>query len=340
MTVPTRRPFVALGMLAYIVAMAPAANGTAGSLTAALEWTSPAASNCPTVDAMKHAVELRLARPVFVDSTNADVSLRVVIERIGSRWKAQLELLDSAHSTLGTRTLQSASSDCAALTDVLPVVLALLLDASRQHVQLELPQPSYSAPATTSPSVRMHSLESTHMQQTLEPKQPPMAYGWSASATVAYGLLPGAAPGARLTGFADLASIPLELSLGVLGSTDDTSKVRLWLFEFDGGLCPTLERGTLHWGACVGVGLGRLQAVGRGFDVDLSEHCAYADLRASTRLDLPIARPWFARIEAGAVFPLTRPQFVGENQPQVRNPLHRPLWIAPQAAVGIGIGFL
>ncbi|HMA95416.1 MAG TPA: hypothetical protein VKP30_22160 [Polyangiaceae bacterium] len=313
-------------------------------LTAHLDWSAPETSTCPSAESLVQAVETRLSRTVFVRGGSADVLLKVRIRPTGNQWSAQLELLDAARNTLGTRTLQSRSRDCAALNDVLPVVVALLVDASRQHVALDLPPPNdrtLEPDAKVAPSqdlARQGSAERTRLHN------PPTAspnFGWTASAEGVYGLLPGAAPGAKLSGFIEPGqlNVPVEFWLGALTSSGGETALRMTLMHLGIGVCPKLWRSSVHWSLCSGASVGSLQTFGRGFEINLASKSVHVDVRTWTQLDVPIARPWFVRIELGAVFPLIRRRFVGESEPGVRSLLHRPAAVAPLLAVGVGVGF-
>jgi len=165
--------------------------------------------------------------------------------------------------------------------------------------------------------------------------------GWSASAEGVYGLLPGAAPGAKLSGFIAPGelNVPVEFWLGALSSNDGRAALRMTLMQLGFGVCPTLWRSPLQWSLCSGAGVGALQTFGRGFETNLGSKNFHVDVRTWTQLDVPIARPWFVRIDLGAVFPLIRRRFVGESEPNVRSLVHRPAAIAPLLAVGVGVGF-
>ncbi|HEY5962183.1 MAG TPA: hypothetical protein VIV60_36755, partial [Polyangiaceae bacterium] len=138
---PARSSLQLLGLVLGISGYGSRAQGDERLLTAKLEWSAPKGSRCPTAASMIKAVESRLSRSVFVEDARADVRLIVMLEPSGSKWSTRLELLDPRDVPLGTRYLKSASSNCAALSDVLPVVIALLLDASRPSVRLDLPEP-------------------------------------------------------------------------------------------------------------------------------------------------------------------------------------------------------
>lgn len=326
-----------------VAAFALPSYGSERLLTAHLDWSAPLTSNCPSAMDMVRAVEIRLGRTVFVEGRAADVRLIVKIEPSVGNWVARLELLDAAHKTVGTRTLHSKSRDCAALNEVLPVVVALLVDATQQHVALELPQPNPTPPNNerNEQSASPQSQASTLRSNAAAAPSASLGVGWTASFEGVYALLPGAAPGAKLLGFVEPGAlqVPLEFWLNALSSSDGPAAMRMTLMQLGAGGCPTLWRRSVAWMLCAGFDVGTMQSFGRGFDVNLSSKSFHFDVRAWTQLDVPIARPWFARIEAGALFPVTRPRFMGEKEPQVPTLLHRPAAIAPFLAVGVGVGF-
>ncbi|HEY5962182.1 MAG TPA: hypothetical protein VIV60_36750, partial [Polyangiaceae bacterium] len=157
------------------------------------------------------------------------------------------------------------------------------------------------------------------------------------------GLLPGIAPGASLVGFVEPANLgmPIEFWIGAFspGLGTEERGVRQSLIYAGLGLCPALWRGSLNWAACAGATVGEMQSFGRGFDVNQGATNLHVDVRAASVLDVPIARPWFLRLEAGVIFPLIRRRFVGAPEPDARTVLHRPNAIVPQLAIGIGVRF-
>jgi hypothetical protein len=281
-----------------------------------------------------------LGRRVFVERDNADVILTVAIERSGDTWLAELELLDTKRATLGTRHVHSKSRDCGALDDVLPVVIALLVDASQNSVRLELPPPTYEPPPPEAPLGDAKPLPP-------QPASPPLdrssRWGWVALGEGTHALMPGLALGASLVGFFEppRTRTSLGLWLGVVPSTlsEQTPGFRLSLIHGGLSVCPSLWRKATHGSVCAGVGAGSLQVSGRGFDINRSDSSLHVEARASGQLDVPIARPWFARVEAGVIVPWVRPRLEGEAEPGARNTLHRPAAVVPRIAVGLGVGF-
>lgn len=326
-----------LGLLLGIAAPVRPAFSGERQLTAHLDWTAPTTQRCPTAAGTVRAVETRLNRTVFVQDSQADLFLTVALESKGATWLAKLTLLDADRKTLGTRELESNSHDCAALSDVLPVVIALLVDASQRDIRLDLPEPSYSPPVAKPlvlPS-RPATLMSSH-----QPQASPMRLGWRVQGEGFYGLLPEIAPGASVVGFVDPArrNLTLELWLGALSSTKSNAEVRFSLIHAGAGLCPNLWQHTVRGAICGGIDAGRLQSLGQGFDVNQSNTTLHVDLRAMIKIDVPIVRPWFAHLGAGVLFPMIRQQFVGEVTPQARTTLHRPALVVPVLMIGVGAG--
>jgi hypothetical protein len=285
-------------------------------------------------------VESRLGRRVFVERDNADVILAVALERRGDTWLAELELLDTKRATLGTRHVQSKSRDCRALKDVLPVVIALLVDTSQLSVRLELPPPTYEPPLPETSLARANSPPTTPASSSLDRSS---HWGWTALGEATHALMPGFAAGASLVAFFEPARTRarLELWLGAVPSTISEQNLGLRLSLIHGGVsvCPSLWRKATHASICAGVGVGSLQVSGRGFDINRSDSSLHVEARASGQLDVPIARPWFARMEAGAILPWVRTRFEGEAEPGARSTLHRPAAVIPRVAVGVGVGF-
>jgi hypothetical protein len=275
---------------------------------------------------------------VFVERAEADVTLRVVLNQAGKGWHLRLELLDEKDTPLGTRDLESVGTDCAALTDVLPVVIALLLDASREHVRLTLPEPSYHPEVTPTEAPRI--LESPPLPRAPDPI---WHWGWVITADGTWGLLPGAVPGGSLVGRVETPHfrVPFEIWIGALAptSTDEDAGATFTLMHTGAALCPAVVRGAVRGALCGGAAIELLRSSGIGYDVVRQANRVTSDIRASFQLDIPFAEPFFARFELGAISPITRHRYFGESEPGVKTQLHRPAVIAPRAGIGIGVGF-
>jgi hypothetical protein len=132
-----------------------------------------------------------------------------------------------------------------------------------------------------------------------------------------------------------------EFWFGALGpsSSSAQSGAGMSLIHTGARFCESAWQSSARLLICAGFGAGSLQAHGQGFEFNQSKSSFYLDARLTALLDVPIVRPWFARVEAGALSPLIRHSLMGEVESGVRITLHRPAVIAPRAAIGIGIGF-
>ncbi|HKO48659.1 MAG TPA: hypothetical protein VJV79_13100 [Polyangiaceae bacterium] len=246
------------------------------------------------------------------------------------RWSAELRLEDDTGINLGERTLTTSAQHCSALDDSLALIVALLVDAplsDRERARsLPLPAPKSEAKTHGSANVAPERVQATRVdlpESTLAPRQP---WRWETSvgATLAMGLLPGAAFG---------------FELGVSGKPPRAPELRLFGGAYapreahagpgDAGgrfaalflgleLCPLEGQvRSLRWSTCAGQSVAWLRATAFGYDQNSSTDRLVYSLLARGALLLHLAGPVSARLTARAELPLARPVFVygsgGEN---------------------------
>jgi hypothetical protein len=197
---------------------APAAR--AASKSVSLDWVRLAgAESCASSAELVAAVEKRLGREVFTIATKSDLAIEGRVERTKSTWRATI-VSRADGKTLGTRVVDSAESSCRALDEAIVLVLAVTIDPDGEAVPPPDPPPP---PKPTYVTVVKHV-----RHDVVVPVE--KASEWRAdirlSATGAVGVLPGFAPGARLSGmFEHRAFVPVELDARVLaGASDDADR--------------------------------------------------------------------------------------------------------------------
>ncbi|MCA9605485.1 MAG: hypothetical protein KC619_07810, partial [Myxococcales bacterium] len=97
--------------------------------TSSLSWVRlEGAEGCIASAALAQAVEARLARDVFVSAADAGLAVEGRVERDGEIWRAHIEVVDAAGTSLGERSLESAEASCDQLGELATVTIALMID--------------------------------------------------------------------------------------------------------------------------------------------------------------------------------------------------------------------
>ncbi len=98
------------------------------------EWErAPGTETCIGEDTLRRAVEALLQHRTFapIEQTAVSIRGRVVPMRNARRYQARLVLVVGDGSTVGERTIESDSPDCASLTQPLLLVIATAVDSLR-----------------------------------------------------------------------------------------------------------------------------------------------------------------------------------------------------------------
>jgi hypothetical protein len=140
-TVPTSRLFwaawSALAALTAVDASAQQIGAHAGGDTSfpiGFQWErAPGAETCIGEDALRRAAEALLQHRPFapIEQTAVSIRGRVAPMRNPRRYQARLSLVVGDGSTVGERTIESDSADCASLTQPLSLVIATAVDSLR-----------------------------------------------------------------------------------------------------------------------------------------------------------------------------------------------------------------
>jgi len=288
---------------------------------------------CLGARALERAVDFRLRRHAFRADLPATLYVTVILRRDPEAgWTAEIAVRDAAATLLGTRNIASLARHCSSLDESLALVVALLVDdPPSPEVPLESPTspptPLDTAP-TSAPAPSAHAEPpppapapiSKPTRITLPPETHAPREPWhvavQASGALAFGLLPGVAPGVQ----AGIELAPphgpaLELfgasffarraqrANGSAGADFNASAIGL-------ELCPLeYERAALRWTACGGQSVGWVSVKSFGFDVDSSSsHLRYA-LLGWSGLELFMTRTFAVRFGARVEIPLSREIF-------------------------------
>jgi len=93
-------------------------------------------------------VEDRLHRAVFVSPTEADLKVSVSLgQGSDAQWSAHVTMRDADGHRLGDRLVKATGASCAALDDALVLVVALMLDMTREEAVRRPPEADQTAAA-------------------------------------------------------------------------------------------------------------------------------------------------------------------------------------------------
>jgi hypothetical protein len=305
----------------------------------------PGAEACMTDAALVRAVERRLRRPVFRGSA-PDLTVRVHFDRPDNTFRVRLELAD-AKGPLGTRELATEAKHCSALDDSLALIVALLVDAPPEReaavapaaeASATEPQPVRALPKRAPTSILLPA-------ETLAPRES-VRLGARASATGAFGLLPGVALGLELGLEVRFPHVPrvVVLAGGFLSKRESVAGrdagATLAVHRAGLFLCPELaSSGSLAIEACAGQYVGRFTADGFGFARNLGTERLYFAVAAGADLRVGAAGWLDILLGVRAELPLTRDEFTGRMAQGEVIPVFRQSVVAGAVQTGLGAHF-
>ncbi len=324
-----RRAASIAALLAVLPGLAglPGTAAAAESRTSSLSWLRmPGADACIATQPLARAVEERLGREVFVSAAQADLSVEGRIEkgRTGG-WHAVITMRDPNGTLLGTRELDRPDASCAAMSEPLALVIAVMIDpdaAMRPKPApptAEAPPPALPAPAP--PPVAPIAKDEPPMRDAPAPPPPrkrePWRFEGGGDAQMIAGLAPETAWGAGVNGILYPPGVPLGFrgfaSLFLPTRTDvNGTRVDFDMLLFGGSLCPTLRRRVNLMG-CLGGHLGLLRprpqgSAGAALPDDL---VPIWNASAEVRVSIPITAPIAMGAGVGGALPILRPKYAG-----------------------------
>jgi hypothetical protein len=287
------------------------ANGAASSISApagspatataprpaSLGWTRlEGAEGCIGAGDLARAVEALLGKKAFVSAAEAELSIEGrVAPRPEGGYRASVEVADRAGKSLGSRDLDTPSSDCRALDEPLRLAIALMIDP--EGALAPPPAPTSAPPVGSAPPPSAPPPPPPAPASAPATSPAPWRGDLALGATFAFGLLPSVAPGLVLSASLEPPwFVPLEsvLSVYLPQSIDSVAGLEASLFTLrgEGYVCPLSHLGeTLGARACLGGEVGLLSAEGAA--VDDAEEGLRAQLGVGLRgrLGLRVAAP-------------------------------------------------
>ena len=268
-----------------------------------MAWSQDDAS-CIGASELASIVEHTLARPVFHAEAAPFAEVRGSVGRVGpDRFEARIALVAMDGRVLASRTL-TTSGACARLDESVAVVVTLMIDGVEEApTPLLIPAGPPRADAG-----------SAHPQAPSPPASPrpaSLALTLGVGAGLSSALLPGFVASFGVRGEVAVSSfVPIALTLRVHAPsttqnvTGQGARFNAWTGEV--GACPAWSNGRARLGGCLGLGGGAIE----GDHVNLSDGASHVrPVLLATLLPFAAVRlagPAWARVEAGAWFPLLR----------------------------------
>ena len=318
--------------------------------TSTLGWDRlPGADACVATQPLARAVETRLGRKVFVSPAEADVSVEGRVEKKGAGYTATIVIRDAEGKLLGTRSLEKPDPSCAALTDALVIVIAVMIDpdASLGPVPPVPPPPvPPEAPPAKPPEPRIEKVYVPVLVPTpIEaPRKPALMGDAALSARVAVGVVPDPGVGVsivgvlvprRFIGILARASFVVPRPAPVLGAEVSFSHV-----SGGGGLCPLAHTfGLVFLSGCAEGEIGLLLVRPSGLPRSVNEARFTVAGGASFGASVLLFEPLTVRIGVVAMLPLVRESFEVTLPSGEKSEVFRQLPVTAAGDLGVGVRF-
>jgi hypothetical protein len=243
-------------------------------------------------------VATELGAPAFVPGGQSDTVVRGRVARtLNGFYRVDVSLERVAGGVLGTRTLEGDNPDCRSLDEATAVMLAIMLQGSREEIAAAETSPaSYEAGLTLSGIVGLLPRLGADITAFVGPTLPgTLAF----AAELDFAMAPRAA---RAEGF-----------------------VRTWAATGRAAVSPVLVSGPgVELALRLAAGGGVLSATGEGFARVASARRAIVDVRAGARMGLRLGGSfWLGGGGDLGVLPI-RPAYLVQNQDGTLNELFRP----------------
>ena len=328
----TVRIFAALaGLLCATPALAAGERATA-----TLDWyRSEAAAECLDGATLAARIEAGLHRTVFVPPAQADLVIKVSLNKSESEdWLAAIDLEDPHGRKLGHRELTMHAAQCSAIDESLALVVLLMVDVTRESVQPQ-PEPAQSVPVVAPKPLDLKPFQGEpagiqvglFLNGSTRLEQPP---GLGRGLTLGGEL--GPARGWLLQ-FDVTAWAPTQTDAGPPG-------VKFRLQTVDANICGT---GLLRWHTeyllCVGQQIGYLNSKAFGFDENRTQSSLLYDLTLRAGVTWLATSALGVRLCIGAAIPLVQDEFFGTRADGSTVRLLSRATLVPLADLGISVRF-
>lgn len=312
------------------------AGATSEFATVHLDVRAPRDIGCVTSERTRRSVERRLKRPVFVDEGDADLVVVVTYEPSVSAPSIEVRLSTKEGQLLGHRRLSAEGTDCDALDDSVALVLALMVDLTRERV----------AARSQAPALRVDSPAVIPLspQTPVPPKAQPLpTHRVSFQSVATLGPVPHLAFGGRIgLDFPFVRTWVVEIGVMALLPTrraDGSERGATFdLVAMDTALCRALGA----WGPsslrlCGGVQFGRLTSSGYGYAADRVGQSYLVNPFAKVQGYYSFGSKVALTAAAGAAWATIRDEIYVSRPDGAKSTLFRPSTIEPFVAFGVSL---
>jgi hypothetical protein len=303
------------------------------------------AGACIDAPRLMRNVERRLRRKVFVSDSEAELKIKVGFERAGNQWTARVQVSD-ALGALGRRDITTEARHCSAIDDSLALVVALLVDTPPVRPEPVAviaarevpPQASKPAPRDEAPPI-FTAIELP--KETLAPREP-FQFDVRGCGTLGLGLLSGLAPGIELGVGVKPPTGPWIRLFGELffarehGVSNQGAGARLSTSRIGLEICGLSTRiGAFGAEVCVAQKLGRIHALGFGFDQNLDSARLYYALALGGNAVASLTRSLGVFVGLHGEIPFTRDRFIARLEELGEVSVFRASPVAAVARLGL-----
>jgi hypothetical protein len=337
------RIFAVILFIARMGFVPASAFASAERVFAKLDWhRTEVASECLEASVLTAGVEARLQRKVFVLESQADIKIHVSLDAPSpGNWTASIDLDDRNDKPLGHRELTIRGEHCSALDESLALMVALMVDVTRESVQSEAAESTPPAPSTKQPNLppsTQPELDSPRLVTSA------LRYRMYLLGSLRNGQLPGLGRGITLKGelsskdgWAALLSLALWPTRE---QSEDGLGARFWLATAEANACGSLGSSRSHdVSMCAGYQAGLLNSRAFGFEVNEHKQTFIQDVT------LRLCGTWWATASyglhgtLGVALPLMQDEFFGTREDGTRIRLLSRASIIPLADLGLSVHF-
>jgi hypothetical protein len=294
-------------------------------LRAELTWTAPA--ECIQRTELEHAIEALVGHAIFHGDSDAEPDVLIDGEagQDGERWAFRFVLRRPGGEPLGDRTIRR-TGECRSLDRAASIVLALMVDQTREEFSLELPDEPITAPPAPAPA-------------------PQTRRSWSFTASVFalgdLGTLPSPVVGPGLEVsllYRDLIRLSVDASwLPPVEATENAGAGgRFQLWQVGLGACVAiLNAASIGLDACGALQAGALVSQGVGLSDPGREANAVWSVLTGPRVGWTRG-PLELWALAGVIIPGVRDEYVRDEGTADETQLHRTSKAVGRLQIGIG----
>ncbi len=314
-------------------------------------WSSSdPAGGCDDRSEFAAQVESRLGRAPALAAAELNLSIIARVDRLPGpppHWSGEIRVHTRDGAPDGVRTIERAGDSCQPLTATLALMAALVLQASGRGAP--------AAPAAIEKPAPPNRIRTDDpgppgpQESVIAVKGNPISRRWTLSLALGPALEVGLLPGLGLTAEAAVAlrhdgGAALFVAASLSGKTNafiDASQgatLQRQAVEV-AGCWPDLVWDSRALGLCGGAELGRLRAVGFGFDRSATQERWSVSVTAGAQLRQPLVGPLYAAVGAELLIPLERDRIAYSDPGGAVEQIFTTAPVAGSGRILIGVSF-